>query len=222
MTQTAGNLRDLHGIRLADRPLIVCDVDDVVLDFVTPFIAFLKKREHELRPVSFRLTGNVYSLKDGLPADRDAVKAFTDAFFAEQDLWQNAAEAAVETLDDLAREADIVFLTAMPPRHRDLRRRVLKGLGLTHPIIATEEPKGPTVHALHGGRDLPLAFVDDLYVNLHSVRDHAPAALLVNLSSRHVLAPFAPHPGDGVTIAADWHEAARHIRAHFSGGRGDA
>jgi hypothetical protein len=209
------SLHDLHGITLSDRPLIVCDVDDVVLDFVTPFIRYLTGKEHELRPVSFRLTGNVYSLKDGIAADKAAVSAFTDAFFAEQDLWQTAAEAAVETLDSLSRDADIVFLTAMPPRHHGLRRRLLDSLGLTFPMIASEDAKGPAVKELHGARDLPLAFIDDIFVNLHSVRDHAPEALLVNLSSRHVLAPHAPHPGDGVTIAEDWHDAARHIRAHF-------
>lgn len=210
---------DLDRISLTDRPLIVCDVDDVVLEFVTPFISFLKGKAHELRPDSFRLTGNVYSLENGLPADRAAVKAFTDAFFAEQHLWQVAAEAAVDTLDGLAREADIVFLTAMPPRHHAIRRSVLDGLGLAYPMIASEEAKGPAVKALHRERPLPLAFIDDIYVNLNSVREHAPAAFLVNLTVRHALSAFIPHPGDGVTVAEDWHDAARHIRAHFGAGR---
>ena len=46
---------------LTERPLIVCDIDEVVLEFVTPFQAFLMDNGHELRATSFRLNGNVFS-----------------------------------------------------------------------------------------------------------------------------------------------------------------
>ncbi|WP_244598188.1 hypothetical protein [Pseudohoeflea suaedae] len=213
MTGIASSAED---ISLGDRPLLICDIDEVALEFVTPFMAFLISRGHELRPVSFRLTGNIFPLEGDRAVEQAQVSALLEEFFAEQDRWQHAAEAAVETLHDLSAIADIVFLTAMPPRHRAIRRRVLDTLAMPYPMIASEQPKGPAALAIHGERDQPVAFVDDIFRNLHSVRDHLPQALLVNLMAHEGFRALAPDPGDGVVTAQGWPEAGRLIRRHFS------
>lgn len=206
---------DFSRIRLGDRPLLVCDVDEVVLEFLAPFMRFLAGREHELRPDSFRLEGNVYSLASGAVVSREIIDQFTEAFFAEQDNWQTMVETAAKTLEDLSRGADIVFLTAMPPRHQAVRRRLLDGFGMTYPMIASQKAKGPMLKALHRNRPLPVAFVDDIFKNLQSVREHQPEALLVNLMSHKGFRALAPDPGDGIAIAENWPHADRLIRAHF-------
>ena len=81
-------LTDLDHIRLEDRPLIVCDVDDVVLQFATPFEAFLETRGHRLLPRSFKLTGNIVNGTDESVVEAPAVKALIDDFFMEQERWQ--------------------------------------------------------------------------------------------------------------------------------------
>lgn len=202
-------------IALRDRPLLVCDVDEVALEFVTPFTAFLISRDHELRAESFRLSGNIYSLETGVVADKAAVKAFLTDFFVEQEKWQRPAKNAAETLAKLAEDADIVFLTAMPPQLHRQRRGLLDKAGMPYPMIATENAKGLEVAALHGGRDQPLAFIDDIFTNLHSVRDHAPATLLVNMMANDQFRAMAPDPGAGVKLAENWKQADRFIRAHF-------
>lgn len=203
-------------IALSDRPLLVCDVDEVVLEFLTPFQRFLAAEDYEFLPRSFRLDGNIVSGPDRVEAAREEIRALIDGFFAVQTTWQTPIDIAAETLGRLGEMADVVFLTAMPPRHFDLRRRLLDAHGLPYPLIASEAPKGPIVAALHGARPHPVAFVDDIHRNLHSVREHVPACLLVNLMADHALKAFAPDPGDGVVVAADWHEAEMRIRAHFS------
>mgnify|MGYP000430416456 CR=1 FL=1 len=112
--------------------------------------------------------------------------------------------------------ADVVFLTAMPPRHRQVRRNLLSRHGFDYPMIATEAAKGPAVRALHGERPQPLAFVDDIFTNLQSVRKHAPDTRLVNLMANQTFRALAPHPGEGVEIAADWPHAEELIRTHFA------
>lgn len=207
-------------IELSDRPLLICDVDEVVLEFVSPFMGFLNSRGHELRPVSFRLTGNIFSLDDDAALDQAAVSALLEDFYAEQDQWQRAAESAAETLDALSRDADVVFLTAMPPRHRAIRRRVLDAAGMPFPMIASEKAKGPAARALHGDRDLPVAFVDDIFRNLHSVRDHLPEALLVNLMAHAGFRALAPDPGEGIVTAESWPDAGEIISRHFASAGG--
>ncbi|OHV72103.1 hypothetical protein [Ensifer sp. LCM 4579] len=202
------------GIRLSDRPLIVSDVDEVVLEFLTPFTAFLKARDHALLPRSFRLSGNIVDRVSGEAVSDAVAEALLDAFYATQDRWQMPAVQVVETLKGFSEEADIVFLTAMPPRHAAARRRLLDALDLPYPLLASEEPKGPLVKRLHQERDLPLVFVDDILRNLHSVREHAPACLLINLMANAEFRALAPAPGADIRVAADWREAAKLIRAH--------
>jgi hypothetical protein len=202
-------------IRLGDRPLVVSDIDEVVLEFLSPFRAFLESRDHVLVPRSFRLTGNIVHRTTEQAASADAVKDMLDTFYATQDRWQTPAVGAVETLRDLSTEADIIFLTAMPPRHAAARRARLDRLDLPYPLLASEDPKGPIVERLHGGRELPVVFIDDIARNLQSVQEHAPSCLLINLMANAEFRALAPAPDTCVHIAADWADAASAIRAHF-------
>ncbi|PDT40287.1 MULTISPECIES: hypothetical protein [Sinorhizobium] len=202
-------------VPLKPRPLIVTDVDEVVLEFLTPFIAFLEAREHVLLPRSFRLAGNIIDRPSGEPVSEATAEALLEAFYTVQDQWQTPAALAVETLTALSEEADIVFLTAMPPRHAPLRTALLDALGLPYPLIASEEPKGPLVKHLHGERRLPLVFIDDILRNLHSVQEHAPSSFLINLMANAEFRALAPTPAAGIQVAADWGVAAGLIRAHW-------
>lgn len=210
-------LTDLEHIRLTDRPLIVCDVDDVVLQFAAPFEAFLQSRGHRLLPRSFKLTGNIVRGADESVIEAPAVKALIDDFFVEQERWQTPFANAVDTLHALGQDADLVFLTAMPPRHAEVRRRLLDQLTLTFPMIATEEAKGPMVAALQGERPLPVAFVDDMVHNLHSVGQHVPDCLLIYLPPPLEIFRFAPEPSETVRRVGTWPEASKLIRSHFAG-----
>jgi len=203
-------------VTLTDRPLIICDIDEVVLEFLTPFRNFLRSSGHDLLARSFRLHGNIVLSADGLPVSESLVDDLLEQFFTLQDQWQTPATLAVETLESLADEADLVFLTAMPPRHATVRRSLLDHHRLHYPLLATEEPKGPVVQRLHASRDVPVAFVDDILRNLHSVRNHAPQCLLVNIMANAEFRALAPEPDDGIAKAADWTDVARIIRSHFT------
>lgn len=202
-------------IRLGDRPLVVSDIDEVVLEFLSPFQAYLESCDHVLLPRSFRLTGNVVHRETQEAASETAVNELLETFYATQDRWQTPTLGVVETLRGLSRHADIVFLTAMPPRHATVRRALLDRLGLPYPLLASEDPKGPIVQRLHAGRALPVVFIDDIARNLESVQTHAPSCLLINLMANKAFRALAPAPADCVHVAADWTDAANAIRAHF-------
>ncbi|CAN7540331.1 hypothetical protein [Pararhizobium sp. LjRoot238] len=210
------DLLSLDHVQLTNRPLIVCDIDEVVLEFLTPFRNFLRASGRDLLPRSFRLHGNIVLLESGEAVADDLVSALQEEFFTRQADWQTPAALAVETLAELAAEADIVFLTAMPPRHAVVRRSLLDRFSLDYPLVATEDEKGPIVKRLHAGRKLPFAFIDDISRNLHSVREHAPDCLLVNLMVNADFRPLAPDPGEGIAKAGNWTEVAGIIRAHIS------
>ncbi|CDZ27721.1 hypothetical protein [Neorhizobium galegae] len=206
---------DLSHVRLGDRPLVVCDVDDVVLHFVAPFQEFLRREGHELLPRSFRLTGNIVSIETQIALEHPDVRRLIEDFFEAQENWQIPTDLVVQTLETLSKDADVVFLTAMPPRYRDHRRRLLDQIGLSFPLIASEEPKGPIMQRLHAGRPLPSVFIDDMAHNLHSVRDHVAECLVLHMMPDSPLHLLAPKPAEGIVRATDWSHAAELIRRHI-------
>ena len=207
---------DIPHVRLGDRPLIVCDVDDVVLHFFAPFLTFLDSEGHEFLPRSFRLTGNIISKASGAALEETEVHRLIDAFFEAQEQWQTPLDHAIDTLGGFSKNADIVFLTAMPPQFSAQRRRLLDRLGLAYPLLASVQPKGPIVQALHGKRTLPVAFVDDMAHNLHSVREHVASCLLINLRPDSIVHSMAPAVAADIPQANDWAEVAPLIRAHIA------
>jgi hypothetical protein len=129
--------------------------------------------------------------------------------------WQTPFDLAADTLHALGKDADVLFLTAMPPRYSVARRRLLDRLGLDFPLVATEEPKGPVMQRIHGERSLPSAFIDDMAHNLHSVRDHVDGCLVLHMMPNSPLHLLAPKPDDGIARAMDWPHAGELIRAHI-------
>ena len=207
---------DIDHLRLTDRPLVVCDVDDVVLEFLSPFEGFLGSLGHRLVPRSYRLHGNILSTLDDRPLADDNVTQLIQDFFAAQEAWQRPFGDAVQALTRLAAEADVVFLTAMPPRYTHMRRRLLDSLDLTYPLLATESPKGPVLRQIHGTRDLPVAFIDDMAHNHHSVAAAVPECLLVHLMPQSEMHNHAPKPDPMVLSAQNWSDVERFLLAHFT------
>jgi hypothetical protein len=205
----------LTTLSLSAKPLLICDVDEVVLEFLDPFQAYLESVEHRLHPDSFRLHGNIRRIADGVCATREVVDEFEEAFFATQNRWQRPAKGACEALTALKQHVDIVFLTAMPPRHHDIRRTLLDLHEMRFPMIATEGPKGPVAARLIGERAVPAVFIDDISANLHSVREHAPNCLLIHLMANEAFRALAPDPGERIEKARDWEHAGALIRTHF-------
>src|SRR4051794_12523348 len=88
----------IETLALSKKPLIICDVDEVVLEFIVPFQNYLASVNHRLYAESFRLTGNVRRIADDVAATKEEIGAFQEAFFSAQDKWQTPAEGASEAL----------------------------------------------------------------------------------------------------------------------------
>lgn len=208
-------MTQLDAIKLGNRPFLVFDIDEVVLEFLTPFDQYLRSLGHTLLPRSFRLHGNIVSVDTGVEASHEAVNAFEDGFYADQEHWQFPAQGAVETLHELSEYADLIFLTAMPPRFHSARRILLNRINLPFPMVATEEPKGKVLRQLHGDRTVPVVFVDDIAHNLESVRTHVPNCYLLHLMANSDFRKLAPQTGDYVSCADDWTHAKQLILSHI-------
>ena len=211
MSDDPETARQIAELAADDRPLLILDVDDVVLEFIRPFPHFLKSRGFGLTLASFRLTGNIAETASGRLIEQPEVTALLGDFFDAQADWQSVTEGAEQALASLGDRAEIVLLTAMPHRHRAARRAHLDALGLPYPLLTTEMAKGPAVAKLRGSKGRPVAFVDDQPSNLISARNSVADAHLFHLMADNSLRAYLPPVPDDIVSVEDWRDAAPKI-----------
>lgn len=213
MSDDPETARQIDALARDTRPLLVLDVDDVLLEFVRPFVRYLNSQGMALGLTSFRLHGNITDKASGAAIEDARISELIDRFFSVQHEWQEAVEAAVSTLQDFAPRAEIVLLTAMPHRHHEVRRKRLDALGFPYPLLTTEAEKGPAIRRLRGASGRPVAFVDDIPRNLLSVQAAVEDAALFHLMAMPSLRDLLPPVPEGITVVEDWNEAAPKIAA---------
>lgn len=213
MSDDPETARQIAELSRDTRPLLVLDVDEVILEFVRPFMGFLNSHGLEHRLNSFRLHGNILDQATGEAIADDRVSRLIDDFFTAQAEWQTVAEGAADAISGLAGGAEIVMLTAMPHRHRATRRLLLDRLGFPYPLLTTESAKGPAIRQLRGATARPVAFVDDIPHNLVSAGAAVSEAHLFNLMAMPSLRALLPPMPENVAIVDHWHDAAPRIAA---------
>ncbi|MCO5157312.1 MAG: hypothetical protein M9945_11300 [Aquamicrobium sp.] len=190
-----------------ERPLLVLDVDDVLLHFVGPLLRYFERNGCTLRLETFRLFGNVFEIETGVAVENARVTALLDGFFHLQTDWQTPVEGAAQAVAKIAGKAEVVLLTAMPHRHRDTRRTFLDRIGLSYPLLTTQMAKGPAIRHLRGQSGRAVAFVDDMPHNLASARVSVTDSHLFHLIADNSLRPLLPELPQDTAIAMDWREA---------------
>lgn len=211
MSEDPETARQISELTLSTQPLLVLDIDDVLIEFVAPFMRFLDTQGLDLSLETMHLHGNVTRKKTREVLDREAVSGLVDAFFASQALWQSPLAGAVEAVSALSANVDVVLLTAMPHRHHAVRRVHLDRIGFPYPLLTTEAAKGPAIRQLRGEARRPIAFVDDTPHNLVSARESVEEAHLFHLMAMPSLRALLPPLPERIEIVDDWREAGSRI-----------
>lgn len=201
----------LATLSFTGRPLVICDVDEVIVHFTRDFEVYLGQRGLWLDTDSFALNGNVRHLVDGSPVPNERVADLISGFFEERTRHLEPIEGAVDALLHIGEAADVVLLTNLPHSAGDYRRENLKGHGLHYPVVTNSGPKGPAIKRLAAQAKGSAVFIDDSAAFIASAYDHAPEVHLVHFLHD---ARFARHvaPLDYVSLrTASWDEAKPHI-----------
>jgi len=197
----------IEAIPLGGRPLVVCDVDEVALEFVIHLENHLLRKGFRLLPRSYGLTGNIVLDGTETPATQDDVRRLLHSFFAEDTHLQTPVAGAAESLSILSEWADIVMLTNMPDAQREIRSDTLARHGMAYPVVTNTGPKGEAVRHLADRAGGPVIFLDDSPSNVGSVRKAVDEAFLVQfIGDPRFLAMATPVEGIHM-LTGDWREA---------------
>ncbi len=198
-----------------DRPLIICDVDEVIVHFIRGLERHLDRNGYWLDASSFALNGNIRTHDGDEPADTETVGDLLFGYFDDHVAEMEMIDGARDALKALETHADIVMLTNLPPRYRDARIRNLDGHGFDYPVIANVGPKGPTVETMLAGHTETVIFIDDSPNNLISVAAHTPHVDLVHFMQDPRFAKVAP-PVDDILLRSDnWTDTHAFLDTHL-------
>lgn len=207
----------LDAVDLApDHPLIICDVDEVVVHFLRGLERHLETNGYWLDAISFALNGNIRSKATNEAADTETVGRLLYGYFDDHVAHMDVIEDAVTSLKSLEAHADIIMLTNLPPRYLEARIGNLSGHGLDYPVIANIGAKGPTVDAMLAGHRETVVFVDDSPSNIASVAQHTPHVDLVHFMQDDRFAQVAPSAADVLLRTDNWNHARTVIESHLS------
>jgi hypothetical protein len=163
------------------RPLVICDVDEVIVHFTREFEEFLSERDMEL---DFSTVAHAFATTrykhNQQPIGSQQTGIIVDQFFAERTLGMKTIEGAVESLKKFSEFADIVMLTNLPHEAGDHRRKNLAAHGLNYPVVTNSGPKGPAIQRIASHVSAPVVFIDDSPGFITSAYEHAPHIHLVH------------------------------------------
>jgi hypothetical protein len=189
------------------RPLIICDADEVLVQFVAGLERFLGARGYYIDLQSFRIHGNVRRQSTREPVADEEVTKFLSAFFDEETARLDIVPGAAEALRDLSRTAQIVILSNLPERARAARIANLAGHGISYPVIAGSGPKGLVLKEMLQGFERDVVFIDDLPPHISSVAAETPHVHRLHFIADPRLAKLLPACADAHRRIDTWPEA---------------
>lgn len=205
-------LEQIRALPTSSRPLIICDVDEVILHMIAHLEEFLHARDLRFLNHQYRLTGNIGPRSGEAPLAATDVSRHLRAFFDEVSHQQDIVPGADAALKGLSETWDIVLLTNLPGGHnKPAREKLLAGLGVPFPVVTNSGPKGGAVAALSAQRPQPVVFIDDSPTNHSSVNASLPSSVQIQFIADARFRANMHQEGHIDLLTGDWQETADFI-----------
>ena len=195
------------------KPLLICDVDEVVLHFVAPFEDFLKRKNAQLNKKSFKLSGNIIDLPSGQAYSMEESGELIQEFHHISVDQQDAVEGATEGLQDLSAIYEIVFLTNVAAALTERRSTHLASIGAPYPVLQNEGSKAHMVQLLSKDLTAPIVFIDDLPPHHHAVKSMDPRINCIHFMADATFRAIVSFDSEIAKKTENWEEIVDHCKA---------
>jgi len=200
---------------VADRPLLICDADEVLVRFGVGMETFLDEQGLYYDWSAFHFEGTIRRRIDDVAIPNYEVAEVRERFLAERIEDLPAVDGAPDALARLAQHVQIVVLTNIPHVARTARIAGLRRHGMAYPVVTNDGGKGHAVRDLAAQVNSGTVFVDDLPEHHESVALHAPAVHCLHFMEDPRLDALVGPAHHSHHRATTWPDAERHIRAHL-------
>ncbi|NVE95104.1 HAD family hydrolase [Altererythrobacter lutimaris] len=194
------------------RPLIISDCDEVILHMVAHFKEWLE----EGGEITFNLQGNNFATamrwrESGEVLPPEEIWRYLGKFFDTEMDRQLPIAGAVDGINRLAEDAEVVILTNLVDKRRDHRAEQLKNHGVHARVFTNQGPKGPALRAIiEEYAPAQAIFIDDLAQHHLSVSEEVPQVTRLHLCGDPDIAPHidcAHEAGHAHARIDQWSEA---------------
>ena len=193
-----------------DKPLLIVDADEVLVQFIQPFTKYLNARDWEIHLTEYRLE---YAIRraGGIVADEEETFELVHGFIDAETHRQPEVQGAATALRALSKQAQVVVLSNVPQRRYRDRLANLRGHGMDFALVANSGPKGPALLALTSGMRAPVAFVDDSPAQIESAAEHAAHIHRIHFAGCPVIKKVLPDVKCANATPDDWSGVASHV-----------
>ena len=201
----------------ATHPLIICDADEVLFQFLIAFENHLECAGWRLqlrKPPS--LFGSIFPVGGGEAADNERVFALLEDFYVRRVEALLPIPGAAQALNELARRAQIIVVTNLPPAHQNGRRRAMLVHGMDYPLIVNHGRKGAAVARVLRNHRAPAFFIEDMQVHLASAAA-VEGLHCIQLVTHRRLAEVMEIAANAWQ-ARNWHQLRLYIEARLNAG----
>lgn len=198
------------------RPLIICDVDEVLVYFAQPLAAYFAEHGYHLSFHTYSIFNNVTCQQSGKPLEKEKALFYIDQFFAEKVATCPVVEGAVDALAKLADQCQIILYSNVPLEAKNQRAEALKAQGLPYPLISGKGLKGPAVQHMLQDYQATSFFIDDLPHNIDSVKSHHSAVNCIHYVADDHLKTVVPKPQKNHHWLESWQDIHHFIQSSLT------
>ena len=152
-----------------NKPLLVCDADEVIFDFMTSFESYLNNQNLFFSWKSYALEGNILD-KNKKEIHKDFIKEIINDFFKSNTATMNLMNGAKKSIKKLSSTFNIIVLSNIPYDFYDARLKALKKNNLDFPFYANKGPKGIAMKKIALEFKNNIWFIDDSPFQIKSVQ----------------------------------------------------
>lgn len=152
-----------------NKPLLVCDADEVIFDFMTSFEGYLNSQNLFFSWNSYALEGNILD-KNKKEIHKDFIKEIINDFFKVNTVTMNLMNGAKKSIKKLSSTFNIIVLSNIPFDFYDARLKALKKNNLNFPFYANKGPKGKVMKKIALEFKNNIWFIDDSPFQIKSVQ----------------------------------------------------
>ena len=176
-----------------DRPLLISDCDDVLLQFAPHFAEWVAEEHGLVFDMDVPAFSGALRDREGKRVEAEQVWPLLDAFFDREMHRQQVVPGALDALRAIGEEANIVILTNIGDQYQANRVTQLQRLDIRHRVLCNQGGKGrPVLELVETMRPTAAVFVDDLPHHHESVAKHAPGVWRLHMIAEPRIAAVTP------------------------------